>query len=57
MNDLKPCPFCGSKPEIRRYGGKYSAECPNDDCEVRPETFLKYSSDEAVKAWNRRANE
>ena len=62
MSKLKPCPFCGSKwTQVRWIGftdGKphayesgYRGECT--DCGAITKAF--YDIDEAVQAWNRRA--
>lgn len=61
--DLKPCPFCGGKAEIRR-GGKGNASAPEMSwvactrCGARTEAWTvsaSYASDEmAVNSWNRR---
>ena len=29
MNELKPCPFCGSKPFVWRTNYRTYIECPN----------------------------
>ena len=53
---LKPCPFCGSKPEmlaIKR--DEWVVTCTCDTCAVNPETDSFRSEEEAVSAWNHRA--
>lgn len=64
--ELKPCPFCGTLPEVRaskpdelvRRWGRVS--CVNSDCHVKPYavvTALRTSEDPATKTigfWNER---
>ena len=55
---LKPCPFCGSKPEmlaIKR--DEWVVTCTCDTCAVNPETDSFRSEEEAVSAWNHRAGD
>lgn len=49
MNELKPCPFCGSKAKLMRVGAGRIVKC--EGCGVST-SFL---ADDAVKAWNTRA--
>ena len=50
MNELKPCPFCGRKPELRRDDDGFSyIVCANDNCYV--------NDNAAIMAWNRRVDE
>ena len=55
-----PCPFCGAAPVINSYvikGVKFwNVGCENDDCAVDVETADFESEDEAVMAWNKRAD-
>ena len=53
MNDLKPCPFCGDKPEMEWVQHN----------SVKPDTVLTYccyisiessTEEKAIKAWNTR---
>ena len=56
MNELKPCPFCGRKPELRRDDDGFSyIVCANDNCYVRTDGHLNDNA--AIKAWNRRVGE
>lgn len=50
MNELKPCPFCGRKPELRRDDDGFSyIVCANDN---------RYVNDNAaIMAWNRRVSD
>ena len=54
-DELKPCPFCGKKPKIKKavYGGIY-VTCTNIDCYAVVSTRMEYSRYAAIAAWNRR---
>lgn len=52
MNELKPCPFCGSKPNISKsgvfhssneFGVEYAISCP--DCHICFKGFSKFTVD------------
>lgn len=49
--DLKPCPFCGGKPEKRLAVGEWWVSCPT--CTSHSKGCSNY--DAAITAWNRRA--
>ena len=52
MNELKPCPFCGSEDvSCGRLEDIYYVECW--DCSASVETYS--GIDDALKKWNRRA--
>ena len=55
QNEQKPCPFCGGKVRIlyNSESERYEVECKKCYC-----TVMQYSEckDEAIKAWNRRAD-
>lgn len=60
---LKTCPFCGGKAKVRsedRKKGKaywaYCAEPIETGCDVRPVTCKFDTKEEAIEAWNRRAD-
>ena len=67
MEQLKPCPFCGSEAEISAVPVDYPAQnvrvyatCKNHDCsaEIAGLCNIKEIKDaalEVVQAWNRRA--
>lgn len=62
MEELKPCPFCGSKAILRkvatgrnRSGYEYYIRCGNIHCPVYVHTLNRNTEDEAVEAWNMRA--
>ena len=51
--ELKPCPFCGAEAQIAEYG-RYSVYCLRQ-CVEQPIAYP--SKEEAIKAWNRRAED
>lgn len=52
--ELKTCPFCGRKPELRHDENGFSfIVCANDNCYARTDGCLNEQA--AVAAWNRRA--
>ena len=54
MDELKPCPFCGSKPIInvvRPY--EFFISCKRIYCVEQKHLYATRAS--AIKAWNRRA--
>lgn len=57
MQELKPCPFCGS--EASMFGdestGTWNVFCNNGLCPTEPGTAICFSEQEAVEAWNTRA--
>ena len=55
MNELKPCPCCGSTAVQRenKKGTLICIECENPVCGLRTGWFLTYA--EAAEAWNKRA--
>lgn len=68
QNNLKPCPFCGRKPIIRKTirfprwkAGAveaYEAVCPNYRCLIYNANEQYFSSEkEAAQVWNSRFNE
>jgi len=63
MNELKPCPFCGS-PEVKMYSfedaslhGFLHLCKTNGDAMVKIESRLYSTEEKAIEAWNRRAGE
>lgn len=64
-NELKPCPFCGKKTQIRivTIDGHYAYACMTGckECDVTMRKVFNYSigADEAIEIvkdmWNRRA--
>ncbi len=63
--ELLPCPFCGSRANIKRQDGYY-IECSNIKCDIKlgAAASKRYfyagnfiSEQEAIEAWNKRVNE
>lgn len=57
MEQLKPCPFCGSKQvEVRQIKDGWSIGCTTTNC-LCQWWFMRQFTDreQAIKAWNRRA--
>ena len=52
MAELKPCPFCGGKAEMKSYT-RFWVAC--DDCLSETSTYS--TKEEAIEAWNRRAKD
>ena len=59
MNDLlKSCPFCGAEGDINyNYDKKFAPYCINDDCFLNELNHGFETEQEAIEAWNRRAND
>ena len=65
MSELKPCPFCGSKPrtytvssryvDTERYAVRWKVMCGREDCCILLNDFA--NEGEAIAAWNRRAGQ
>jgi hypothetical protein len=57
-SDLKPCPFCGTTPNIRPWHGggpmKRLVRCRDENCLVVPMVSGTTRS-RAIAAWNQRA--
>ena len=54
MTKLKPCPFCGSTPEVDRLDGEWIVSCENPGCRIYPHTSGDDLVDDAIAAWNER---
>ena len=57
--ELKPCPFCGGEARVERdsFSGSYVG-CLNDEClGFLGLGWIYETEEEAIDAWNRRANE
>ena len=60
MDKLKPCPVCLSKVTVRVDGPfvpVYSISCRNERCKKGSVIYRYYSKDQAIEAWNRRAED
>lgn len=66
--ELRPCPFCGSRPVLQtdtRYPRPeceprkaYEVVCKNWDCVIyMADARYKLNRQEAIDAWNRRASD
>lgn len=56
MAELKPCPFCGRKAELRYTEEGFSyIVCANDGCYVRTDGHLNEES--AINHWNKRTSQ
>ena len=56
IKELKPCPFCGGKAEIEMddsWYWNYHVLC--QECKIGTDCYE--TADEAIEAWNRRADE
>jgi Lar family restriction alleviation protein len=64
--DLKPCPFCGSEPELRKHNSEdYDFRWADVHCSVCEATIHRSARSElggdhvsaVVRRWNRRATD
>ena len=56
MKELKPCPFCGNKANTYSNSrGFWGVDCESNEC-ITHTMVVDYNTEEdAVEAWNRRA--
>lgn len=54
MEELKPCPFCGSKAHVVDYGTGVVIECESPDDHVAG--VEAKTKAEAIMLWNRRSS-
>ena len=57
MDDLEPCPFCGSKPLALEGKNGFNApcyriKCGNAECLISPTTPYMHTLKAAIEAWN-----
>ena len=53
--ELKCCPFCGTKPKIKKnIDDSFRISCENLSCVCLPDTWAYKTIEEAIAAWNRR---
>lgn len=61
MEELKPCPFCGSEPEIRQTGrNKIKIRCRSCLMGLEQKTLhfsLDWLRDKLIESWNQRVNQ
>lgn len=60
--NLKPCPFCGGVPVDDFVYDECGEEaffiyCGNEECEMSPQTLFYPTLQNAIDAWNRRADD
>ena len=57
MSELKPCPFCGREAKIhKRLNAPYHAVvCKDTKCSGHNLYVLFWNEQDAIEAWNRRA--
>lgn len=64
MNDLKPCPFCAGKAELKEYRGfygysedSYAIKCTRCHAEIKMSIGYLNLREAVIQAWNRREND
>lgn len=57
MEQLKPCPFCGSKAELLDMGWPHKVYCTGCGANVTGLQFGEDGDVQAIMKWNRRASE
>lgn len=59
MSSLMPCPFCGGEAHIKEVVSAretlYTVGCSDSECMGYETWLLKPTKEEAMAAWNRRA--
>jgi hypothetical protein len=50
--EIKPCPFCGEKPEVVDDGYGWMVVCDGDSHYARAGLFM--TEEQAVEEWNKR---
>lgn len=57
MRELKPCPFCGGEATMfcDESTDTWNVLCDNVPCPAEPGTAICFSEQEAIEAWNTRA--
>lgn len=55
MEELKPCPFCGSEAHIQTFHFRYRVGCGTTGCIAGRFNRAFDTPEEAAAAWNRRA--
>lgn len=60
MSGLKPCPFCGGDAHVKEVVSAcemlYTVGCSDSECMGYETWLLKPTKEEAIAAWNRRAD-
>lgn len=55
MAELKPCPFCGGEAVLINNGCFVDVSCKNFHCRGWADSLMWKTKQEAIEAWNRRA--
>lgn len=57
--ELKPCPFCGGKGELRYrpFDEDFFIKCEYKNWKCNTQTLYYETEEEAIEAWNTRASE
>ncbi len=55
MSELKICPFCGGEPRLLSLSHGFHVECQTSGCDVLVATINVPEKDDAIAAWNTRA--
>ena len=59
MSGLRPCPFCGGDAHVKEVVSAcemlYTVGCSDSECMGHETWLLKPTKEEAIAAWNRRA--
>lgn len=60
LSELLPCPFCGGEAELMYWEddllSAFSVACTNDDCYMMVDTGFYRNLQDAIDAWNTRAD-
>ena len=56
MAELKPCPFCGGEAVLIDNGCFVDVSCKNFHCRGWADSLMFKTKEEAIEAWNRRAD-
>lgn len=57
MAKLKSCPFCGGEAAVINNEMFADVSCVHFNCRGWADTLMYNSKDEAIEAWNRRAED
>lgn len=60
--DLKPCPFCGGRPNVITWfrpdkTEMYQIQCGSQFCNIQPMTAYHTNKAVVVREWNRRVTD
>lgn len=63
MKNLRPCPFCGGQPRVRRFGNGYVIQCRNCGATGTRKIVQDWhdnkfiAQEQAATAWNQRTED